>query len=117
MALVIAWKVELRLGTFEIQRLKVELEITTHDNKLTKCRGRARGLVAVWEEERREKNRCWMNTCLTPGCGRAETLKLLTDMVTKNEQKPGIIHSQALGRGFITPDTNNKPCNLDSVWT
>ena len=58
--------------------------MTTHDNKLAKCRGRARGLLAVWEEERREKNRCWMNTCPTPGCGRAETLKLLTDMVTKN---------------------------------
>ena len=41
----------------------------------------------MWEEERRERNRLWANSCPTPGCGRAETLKLLTDMVTKSEWK------------------------------
>ena len=58
-----------------------------------------------------------MNPCLTPRHCRDETLKLLTDMVTTNEWKPGIRHSQALGRGFITPDIDNKPCNLAYVLT
>ena len=44
-------------------------------------------------------------------------LAIFTECVVKNKWKPGIRHSQALGRGFITPDTDNKPCNLDSVWT
>ena len=34
---------------------KVTLEMMTHDNKQTDFRGRERGLVSVWEEERREK--------------------------------------------------------------
>ena len=48
-------------------------------------KGRPRGFIAVWEEDRQRWNRLWMNTFPTPGCGRAETLKLLTEMVTKNE--------------------------------
>ena len=63
--------------------------MTTNDNK--KCRGRARGLTLVWEEERRKqnRNRLQINTCLPPGCSRPEMLKILTDMAILNEQRPG----------------------------
>ena len=88
------------------------LEMTTQDNKPVTCRGRSRGLILVWEEERREKNRLWLNTCLISGRGRAETSKALTDMVTKNEQRPGGGWVQAAGRG-LTPN----PCNLEPVRT
>ena len=71
----------------------------TNDNKLTKCRGRARELISVWEEERKEKNQLWINTCLPPECGRAETLTILTNMFTRNDWRPGNGPSQALGGG------------------
>ena len=37
------------------------------------------------EEDRQRRNRLWVNTCPTPGHGRAETLALLTKMVTRND--------------------------------
>ena len=57
--------------------------------QLTTNRGRARGLIAVWEEMRKEQNRLWVNTCPTAGHGRAETLALLTEMVSRNDRTPG----------------------------
>ena len=63
------------------------------------------------------KNRLWINTCLPPRCGRAEMLRILMDMATQNEWEPGNGPSQAIERGVITSDTDNKPCNLESVWT
>ena len=44
-------------------------------------------------------------------------LKILMDMATKNKWRPEDGPSQALGRGVITPDTDNNPYNLESVWT
>ena len=79
--------------------------------------GRARGLVSVWEEERRKGNRLWINTCLAPRCSRAEMLKILMDMAIQNEWRPGPGPSQYLGRGAITPDADDKPCHLESVQT
>ena len=86
----------------------------TKDNK--KCRSRERGLVSVREEERRE-NRFWINTCLPPGCDRTEMLRILMDMATQMEQRPGNGPSQILGRGVTPSDTGNKTCNLESVQT
>ena len=34
-----------------------KLDMMTEENKQTKCRGRARGLIAVWDEARREQDR------------------------------------------------------------
>ena len=106
---------KIEMGCFQILE-KRDIEIMmTNDNK--KCIGRVRGLVLVWEEERRKRNRLWINTCLPPRCGRAEMLKILMDMATQNEQRPRPGPSQDLGRGVITLDADNKPCHVESVWT
>ena len=41
------------------------------------------------EEPRPRRNKLWVSTCPTPGHGRAESLALLTEMVTRNDQTPG----------------------------
>ena len=71
----------------------------------------------LYERKKGGKNRLWINTCLPPKCGRAKMLRILMDMATKYEQRPGNRPSHFLGRGFITSDTDNKPCNLESVQT
>ena len=83
----------------------------TQDKPLTNYTGRARGLMNILEEDRQRQNRLWVNTCPTPGWGRTGTLALLTEMVTKNKQKPGCGQPPALGRGLTVP------CSLDSVRT
>ena len=72
--------------------------MTKQDNQLTSYRGRARGLIAVWEETRRGRNGLWVNTCPTPGWGMVATLKFLREMVVQNDQVPGSTQSQQMGR-------------------
>ena len=79
-----------------------------NDNQLVEYRGRARGLIAIREEMRRERNRLWISTCQTPGHGRAATLALLNEMVTQNAKAPGFRHPQPIRRGFSeTSDSIN----------
>ena len=83
-------------------------------NTQTNYRGRARGHVGGNEKG---KNRLWMSTCLTPGCGRAATLMLLSEMVAWNAQEPRFQHSQSMGRGLTLPGTSNNPCSLVPIRT
>ena len=70
-----------------------------------RCRGRARGIVSVWEGE--QKQQLQINNYL-PGWGRAETSKILVDMTEKEDQRLGDKQStQVLG----------DPCHMESVWT
>ena len=78
----------------------------------TPCRGRARGLVAVWEEERRARNKWWLQNCLLPRCSRAETFEILTNMVTRHGQRPGGGTSKV-----GAPVLEGSPCDLESVRT
>ena len=82
-------------------------KMTNQDNQLTNYRGRARGLIAVWEETRRERNRLRIRTCPTPGHGRAVTLALLNEMVARNASGPGLRHPQPMERGFSVPETDD----------
>ena len=54
------------------------------DNQPINFRGRARGLIAIWEEMRQMRNRILLSTCPTLGHGRAATLVLLSEMVAQN---------------------------------
>ena len=47
-------------------------------------RGQARGLIAVWEETRRRRNRIWFGTDPTPGHSRATMVPQLHEMVSQN---------------------------------
>ena len=71
-----------------------------NDNQLVEYRGRTGGLIAIWEEMRRERNRIWLSTCLTLGHGRAVALVLLNELVAQNARAPGFRHPQPMGRGF-----------------
>ena len=62
--------------------------------------GRVRGLLAVWEEARRRRDRILIGTCLTLGHGRAATLALLSEMVVQNARAPSPRHPQLMGRGL-----------------
>ena len=64
--------------------------MATQTTTPVRCRGRARGLVAVWEEERRARNKWWLQNCLLPRCGRAKTLGMLTNMVSRHAQRPWV---------------------------
>ena len=89
--------------------------MTQQDRQLANYRSRARGPLAVWEEMRKEQNRLWTSTCLTPGGSRAKTLALLTKMVNRNDQTPGRGQPQPIGRTLTVPRTNNSPCSLDPI--
>ena len=81
---------------------KLELDMAMSKNKPTKCRGRAKGITAIWEEGRREK--LWINGYLPSGHGRAEMLQILTDMATG--RRPGNRSSKALlkpWKGVLVP--------------
>ena len=78
------------------------------ENKPTRCRGRAMGLKAVWEEEKRGKLQ--INNYLLPRCGRAEMLQILTDMATR--MTPGDRPSKA-----STQTLKEGPCNMESTRT
>ena len=81
-----------------------------HDQQLANYRGRVRGLLAVWQEMRRSRNRLWLSTCPTSGWGRTTTLTLLSEMVAQNARVPGLRNPQPMGRGF--PETSK---NLTSM--
>ena len=86
--LVIAWRTD-HLRQTDLYNLNLEikkLEMMADENKPARCRGRARGLVAVWEEERR--NQLWINNSLPSRCIRAETLRIMIEMATRNDQRP-----------------------------
>ena len=89
--------------------------MTTQDKKPARCRGRARSLILVSEEERWEKNRLWVTNYPTPGWGRAETLSILTKWV---EWALGWGQRQPLnvGRGLTIPNDTNQ-YNLEPVRT
>ena len=80
----------------------------TDENKPIRCRDRARGLIAVWEEERRGKMQ--INNYLPPGHSRAETLQILMDMATRI--RPGDRLTKAL-----TQALEEGPCNMESTRT
>ena len=70
--------------------------------------GRARGLIAVWQQTRLEawsqistkKGRYLVPIPVTPGCGRAVTLALLCEAATRNAARaPNPIPHQRRGRG------------------
>ena len=77
--------------------------MATDETKPPRCRGRARGLIAVWREEIKGKLR--VNNYLLPGCGRAETLQILTDMATRI--RPRDIPSKA-----STQVLEERPCTM-----
>ena len=77
-------------------------------NKSTRCRGRARGLIAVWEEERREK--LWINNYLPPGHGRAKMPQILTYMTTR--MRPGNRPSKACVEAL-----EQNPCTMEFTRT
>ena len=81
------------------------------DNQLVTSTGRVRGLLAVWEEARRRKDRIWLIACLTPGHGRATTLALLSEMVVQKLSEHQILD---MGRGLagITSNTNDTSPSL-----
>ena len=85
--------------------------MTTQTTTATGCRGRARGLVAMWEEERRARNKWWFQNYLLPRHGMAETLEMLTNMVTGHAQMPG--RNSKVG----APVLERSPCDLESVRT
>ena len=95
--------------------------VWTHekDKLFLDYKGRARGLMSILEEERQRCNRLWVTTCLTPRHGWAETLALLTKMVSKNDMElgHGRGQSQTLGRWLSAPNNPNSPCNLEPVRT
>ena len=66
-----------------------------------RCRGRARGLIAIWEEMGEGRNRIWMSVGQTPGHGRAATLALMSEMVAQNATRTPGPQSQLMGRGFV----------------
>ena len=60
-ASVIMWKANhLEKTKYTLAYLKLELDMATDENKPTKCRGRVRGIISVWEEGRREN--LWINS-------------------------------------------------------
>ena len=64
-ASVIMWKANhLEKTKDTLANLKLELDMATDENKPTKCRGRAREIIAVWEEGRREKLQKTATFCL-----------------------------------------------------
>ena len=86
--------------------------MTTQTTTSMRCRGRARGLVAMWEEERRARNKWWLQNHLLPGCGRAVTLEILTNMITGHAQRPGGGNAKV-----GAPVLEGSPCDLESVMT
>ena len=108
-ALAIMWKAyHIKKMKDTLAYLKFELDKATDENKPTKCRGRARGIIAVWEERRREK--LWINSYLPPRCGRAQMLQILTDMATW--MRPGNRSPKACGE-----DLEENPCTMKSTKT
>ena len=92
MASVITWKVNhLEKTKDTLAYFKLELDMAMSETKPTKCRGRARGIKAIWEDGTREK--LWINSYLLPGCSRAEMSQILTDMATG--RSPGNRSSKA----------------------
>ena len=74
--------------------------------------GRARGLLAIWQETRREqeirlrRGGIWSPVSVTPGQGRAATLALLCEVANENTARASSpIHHQrrGRGRGLTTP--------------
>ena len=59
----------------------------------SRCRGRARGMVSVWEREQRQLLQ--INNCL-PGCSRAETLKILADQRLGDQQSTHILGKESI---------------------
>ena len=82
----------------------------SEDKQLVTSMGRARGLIVVWEEVKRRRDRIWLSTCPTLGHGRAGTLALLSEMVVQNAKVPGLRHPQPMGRGLAgATDCANGP--------
>ena len=108
-ASVIVWKTDhLKKTKDALAYLKLDLDMAMDENKPTKCRGRARGIIAVWEEGRREKLQ--INNYLLPGCGRAEILQILTDIATG--MRPGNRSSKACAEAL-----EESPCTIKSTRT
>ena len=108
-ALITMWKTNhLKKMKDTLAYLKLALDMATNENKPTKCRGRARGIIAAWEEKRREKLQ--INNYLLPGCSRAEMLQILTDMATgrRPENRSSKACSEAL---------EESPCIMESTRT
>ena len=89
-----------------------KVDMTTQTTTTMRCRGRARGLVAVWEEERRARNKWLLQNHLLPRCSRAETLEILKNMVTGYAQRPGGGNSKV-----GAPCLEGCPCDLESIRT
>ena len=72
----------------------------TNQHENVRSRGRARGLIAIWEEMRERRNRIWVSVGLTPGHGRAATLALLSEMVAQNTTRTQALDLIQWGVGF-----------------
>ena len=103
-ASVIVWKTNHLKNTKDaLAYLKWELYMAIDKNKPTKCWAKARGIIAVWEEERREKLQ--INSYLPPRCGRAKMLQILTEMATG--MRPGNRSSKACAEAL-----EESPCTM-----
>ena len=85
------------------------------DSQHVNSRGRARGLIAVWEEMQQMRNRIWLHACPTPGHGRVATVALLSEMVTQNTIRAPGPRSHLMGRGLagITSNANDPSPSRD----
>ena len=88
------------------------------DNQLVTSMGRVRGLVAVWKEAGRRRDRIWLNACPTLVHGRAATLALLSEMVAQNAtRRPGDRNLHPMGRGLagVTSNTSGPSPSMGRV--
>ena len=80
-----------------------------HTNKM---QGPGQGTNSSVEEEKRERNKWWLQNHLLSRCSRAETLEILTNMATRHDQRPGGGTSK-----FKASVLEGGPCYLGSVRT
>ena len=114
------WKVQHRFSAHRREMWKVlwnimgfntimDWNLGPGDIQIVTSMGRVRGLVAVWEEARRKRDRIRFSTCPTLDHGRATTLALLSETVAQNAtRRPGDRNLHSMGRKLagITSNTN-----------